>query len=123
MINGIILVLVLAVLILAVKSTVKHFRGECSCCGGSKGLIKETEKKLSNPIVGKKTISIEGMTCDHCRQSVEKALNAMDGVSARVNLKKKHVRSGIVVHRNGFTDGFLCLSEVHTPGRHRAIYY
>ena len=46
MINGIILVLVLAVLILAVKSTVKHFRGECSCCGGSKGLIKETEKKL-----------------------------------------------------------------------------
>lgn len=31
MINGIILVLVLAVLILAVKSTVKHFRGECSC--------------------------------------------------------------------------------------------
>ena len=89
MINGIILVLVLAVLILAVKSTVKHFRGECSCCGGSKGLIKETEKKLSNPIVGKKTISIEGRTCDHCRQSVEKALNAMDGVSARVNLKKK----------------------------------
>lgn len=88
MINGIILVLVLAVLILAVKSTVKHFRGECSCCGGSKGLIKETEKKLSNPIVGKKTISIEGMTCDHCRQSVEKALNAMDGGSARVNLKK-----------------------------------
>ncbi len=76
-------------MILAVKSTVKHFRGECSCCGGSKGLIKETEKKLSNPIVGKKTISIEGMTCDHCRQSVEKALNAKDGVSARVNLKKK----------------------------------
>ena len=29
------------------------------------------------------------MTCDHCRQSVEKALNAKDGVSARVNLKKK----------------------------------
>ena len=86
MINGIILVLVLAVLILAVKSTVKHFRGECSCCGGSKGLIKETEKKLSNPIVGKKTISIEGMTCDHCRQSVEKALNAKDGVSGRSRL-------------------------------------
>ena len=29
----------------------------------------------------KKTISIDGMMCDHCRMHVEKALSAVDGVS------------------------------------------
>lgn len=37
----------------------------------------------------KKVIQIEGMSCEHCRNHVEKALNSLDGVSAKVNLKKK----------------------------------
>lgn len=37
----------------------------------------------------KKLISIEGLHCDHCRDRAEKALNAIDGVEAKVNLKKK----------------------------------
>lgn len=37
----------------------------------------------------KKLITIEGMTCEHCQARVEKALNAMDGVHAKVNLKHK----------------------------------
>ncbi|MDD6039274.1 MAG: cation transporter [bacterium] len=32
---------------------------------------------------------IEGMTCEHCRARVESRLNELDGVSAKVNLKKK----------------------------------
>lgn len=36
-----------------------------------------------------KTIHIEGMNCMHCKASVEKALNALDGISATVNLEKK----------------------------------
>ena len=31
------------------------------------------------------TLSVSGMTCDHCAQSAEAALNALDGVSARVS--------------------------------------
>lgn len=37
----------------------------------------------------KKLITIEGMSCEHCRAAAEKALNAIDGVSAKVDLKKK----------------------------------
>lgn len=36
----------------------------------------------------KKIITIEGMHCDHCRAAVENALNAIDGVQAKVNLSK-----------------------------------
>ncbi|MGN0350229.1 MAG: heavy-metal-associated domain-containing protein, partial [Roseburia sp.] len=32
---------------------------------------------------------IEGMTCKHCKARIESRLNALDGVSAKVNLKKK----------------------------------
>ncbi len=37
----------------------------------------------------KKIIKIEGMTCSHCQARVEKALNAITGVDAKVDLKKK----------------------------------
>ncbi|HHU73302.1 MAG TPA: heavy-metal-associated domain-containing protein [Clostridiales bacterium] len=36
----------------------------------------------------KKIIEIHGMSCEHCQASVEKALNAIDGVKAKVELKK-----------------------------------
>ncbi len=37
----------------------------------------------------KKVIAIEGMSCEHCKARVEKALNAIAGVSATVDLAKK----------------------------------
>ena len=36
-----------------------------------------------------KTMKIEGMSCGHCSARVEQALNAIDGVSAKVNLEAK----------------------------------
>lgn len=36
-----------------------------------------------------KIISIEGMSCGHCVARVEKALNALEGVEAKVDLEKK----------------------------------
>ena len=47
------------------------------------------DKELKNPVIGKKIVHIEGMTCEHCVQSVKKALNEIEGVSARVDLQKK----------------------------------
>lgn len=35
------------------------------------------------------TMSIEGMMCPHCKAAVEKALNAIEGVKAEVNLEAK----------------------------------
>lgn len=37
----------------------------------------------------KKTLNIEGMSCSHCTMRVEKALNKIDGVNARVDLETK----------------------------------
>ena len=37
----------------------------------------------------KKEIVIDGMMCGHCSGRVEKALNGIDGVSAKVDLGKK----------------------------------
>lgn len=45
--------------------------------------IKESE------IVMKKELKIEGMMCMHCSGRVEKALNALEGVTAQVDLEKK----------------------------------
>ncbi len=51
----------------------------------------EKSKRSSHKEVSlmKKVIKINGMQCDHCRATVEKALNAVNGVKARVDLKKK----------------------------------
>lgn len=37
----------------------------------------------------KKIIKIGGMSCAHCQARVEKALNAIAGVDAKVDLKKE----------------------------------
>lgn len=36
----------------------------------------------------KKIMNIKGMTCGHCQQRVNKALNALEGVEAKVDFKK-----------------------------------
>lgn len=79
-------ILVIAVMI-GVIYTVKHFRGESSCCGGGSS-VKAKKKKLKN-VIARKAIIIEGMTCDHCKNRVERVLNEMEGVSGKVNLSKK----------------------------------
>ena len=85
----IIVVLIVIVLLgFALRGAIRHFKGDSPCCGGGTGIIK-TDKELKNPVIGKKTVHIEGMTCEHCVQSVKKALNEIEGVSARVDLQKK----------------------------------
>ncbi|WP_369695522.1 heavy-metal-associated domain-containing protein [Alkalibaculum bacchi] len=38
----------------------------------------------------KKIIEIKGMSCEHCVARATKALNSIDGVEAKVNLKKNN---------------------------------
>ena len=40
----------------------------------------------------RRTIHISGMECQHCVSSVMEALNAVDGVTARVNLSKGNAK-------------------------------
>ena len=86
MVNVIIILILVVVLIFAVKSSIKHFKGEGGCCGGGSGTVKTKKpkkKKLDGPVVGKLIIEISGM---HCQNSVTRALNGIDGVSAKVSL-------------------------------------
>jgi len=44
---------------------------------------------LNTIVMKQKTLIVEGMSCGHCSARVAKALNAIDGVEAEVNLEKK----------------------------------
>ena len=88
MANVLVLVILLLVIILGLISAIKHFKGQGSCCGGGSD-IKSKKKILQSPKIAQKTLIIEGMTCDHCKNTVENALNTLDGVVAEVELKNK----------------------------------
>lgn len=45
--------------------------------------------KIKNNEMKKKVLHIEGMSCAHCSARVEKALNSLEGVEAKVNLAEK----------------------------------
>ena len=65
----IIVVLIVIVLLgFALRGAIRHFKGDSPCCGGGTGIIKTDDKELKNPVIGKKTVHIEGM-----KKTVEKA--------------------------------------------------
>lgn len=86
--NVIIIGVIVVLLLLGIRSSIKHFKGEGGCCGGGSSTVKKQRKKLKN-VIAKKTVIIEGMTCEHCKNRVEKSINDMDGAAAKVNLGKK----------------------------------
>ena len=88
MTNIIVIVILAVVIFFAVRSTLGHFKGESSCCGG--GDVKVPKKKLTGTIIATKVVDIEGMTCGHCKARVEQALDTIDGTAAEVNLHRNH---------------------------------
>lgn len=88
MANIIIVLIIVIIGLLALKSSLKHFKGEGGCCGGGDSTIKEN-KKLDAPKLGEKIISIDGMHCENCKNRVEHAVNRIDGAACKVNLRKK----------------------------------
>ena len=89
MANAVILLLLAALVVIGVKSYAKKLaRG---CCGAGGG---EAERRVrvqdQNPAHYAHAVRLQlgGMTCANCARRVENALNGMDGVWARVNLKE-----------------------------------
>lgn len=89
MIDYIIIAVLLVLIAVGIRSGIKHFKGEGGCCGG--GTYKARKKKLDN-VIDKRTFEVEGMTCQHCQNRVQEAVNSIDGASGVVKLKK-----GIVI--------------------------
>lgn len=82
-----IVVILVIVLIPAITSTWKHMKGEGDFCGGPKE--KPVKKKIDGSKLREITVYIEGMHCQNCKNRIEKHLDALDGVVAKVNLNKK----------------------------------
>ena len=82
--NAIILVIVLVVAGIAAVSTWNHFRGKGGgCCGG--GGYRPRRKKLDH-VVAEKTFLVEGMTCEHCKNRVEEAVNLFGSFDENIRL-------------------------------------
>ncbi|MBQ8647970.1 MAG: heavy-metal-associated domain-containing protein [Oscillospiraceae bacterium] len=79
-----VLVLVVALALVRAK---KHFKGG-GCCGSGSTTIRD-KKTLDAPALGEKTLQVEGMQCENCAIRVENALNRLDGVLCKVDLRKK----------------------------------
>ena len=83
----VIVLIIVTLLVLGVRETMKHMRGDGACCGGTSS--KPKKKKLKGKIVLTYTFTVEGMHCINCVNAVTGAINEIDGAVAKVNLKKK----------------------------------
>lgn len=110
----IIVILVIVLLGFALKGSLKHFKGDGSCCGGSHESLDMQEKKLTSPVIGKKLLKIEGMHCNHCAKQVMDAMNKIDGVSAKVDLESK---TATIFYDREINDHDLC-QAVEKAGYH-----
>ena len=86
--NIIVIAVIVVIAFFAVRSSMKHFKGEGGCCGGDSCKMKR--KKLPH-VRYEKTFLVQGMHCDHCKARVERAINDIQGVAARANWKKGEV--------------------------------
>lgn len=86
--NAIVIGILLIIVWRALVSAPKHFKGQGGCCGGGDDVIRE-RKRLQGKKIGEWTVQIEGMHCENCRNRVEQAINKLEGVVCRVNLRKK----------------------------------
>lgn len=87
--NVLIVVGLVIILLISLRGSIKHFKGEGGCCGGGASSVKEPDKRLDGPVIKTKVFKIEGMHCENCANRIKRAINRTDGVSAKVNLRKK----------------------------------
>lgn len=87
MTDAIVIVVLILVLFAALQQVKKRLKGG-SCCSSGSSTIRD-KKTLTELMIGKKILTVEGMHCENCEIRVENALNRLDGVLCKVNLKKK----------------------------------
>lgn len=83
--NFLIIAIIVVAVVLSLRSTAKHFKGQGGCCGG--GSYRPKRKKLKK-VLYRKQFRVEGMHCEHCQNRVEETVNDIPGVAGRVDLKK-----------------------------------
>ncbi|MBQ8904180.1 MAG: heavy-metal-associated domain-containing protein [Oscillospiraceae bacterium] len=84
----IIIGIIALILGISVFTTVRRLKNKSCCSGGGSKTLKE-HKKLTDPVIMKKSIRIDGMHCDNCRTAVERRIEKLEGALCSVNLAKK----------------------------------
>lgn len=102
--STIIIVLVLVLIcIFAARKYIGNLRH--GCCGGGPDEVKVRVKdKNTANYPYTMTLKVEGMSCSNCTSRVENALNRLDGVWAKVSLKRGEA---IVLAKNVIADDIL----------------
>lgn len=84
--TAVIVALLIVIGFIAVRKCVKNLRH--GCCGGSgEEKVKVADKNAAHYPYSV-TLKIEGMRCANCTDRVENALNRLDGIWAKVSLKR-----------------------------------
>lgn len=83
--NYIIIAAVVIIVAVGIRSSVKHFGRQGGCCSGGEYRVKK--KRLSG-IIFRKTFSVAGMHCSHCKNRVEEAVNDIKGAAGKADFKK-----------------------------------
>ncbi len=84
----IIIGIIVLILGISIFTTIRRMKNKSCCSGGGSKTLKE-HKKLTDPVIMKKTIRIEGMHCDNCKTAVERRIEKLDGALCTVNSAKK----------------------------------
>ena len=87
-----IMVLVLVIIIaMAVRSSVRHMKGEGGCCGGG-GCAEPppAPDKQIGTVVDEVELVLDGLHCMKCVARVKAALEAIPGVAAEVTLEPQN---------------------------------
>lgn len=86
--TAIICVLLIIISVFGIRSYMKRLASGCCGSSGEKSpkRIKVKDKDLSH-YPHQCTMKVDGMSCGNCAVRVENALNAMEGVWARVDLE------------------------------------
>jgi copper chaperone CopZ len=84
--NVIICIILFIIILIAIRSFVE--RAAHGCCGGGDKIKRvKTDKNISH-YKYEYSMSLEGMSCKHCKQSVENALNSLGEIYACADFNK-----------------------------------
>ena len=91
--NTVIIIVLLAIVALAVCSTIRRIRYGSSCCGERDAAPKKVKVADRNKAhyPHEYVLKVDGMHCSNCDRRVENALNAGEGRWATANIEKKEV--------------------------------
>lgn len=91
MVDLIIFLIVILMMALALKGSIRHFRGQGSCCTASSPMTSVETKRLDD-VTHRMRLVVAGMHCPHCEDRVRKALDGISGAAVEsITWKDGHV--------------------------------